>query len=225
MRMIAVYHKGEPARYISHLDVQRTLHRAFRRANLPIAFSQGFNPHPQISFASALSTGMAGDAEWFDVQLASDMEPQEFLDRVNAVMPMGLSVSDAFVAPEGFGTLASKLAAAEYIACVAFDRPVAGEALSSTIDTMLGGEIMMNKRTKSGIKPVDIRPQILGVFVTGIEGNQATLRVLGKLQADGGLRMELLLDALYDRLDARGTAKVTRTAMYFASDGPLPRLN
>ena len=69
MRMLAVYHKTESARYISHLDVQRTLQRAFRRAKLPLRFSEGFNPHPELSFASALATGTTSDAEWFDVEL------------------------------------------------------------------------------------------------------------------------------------------------------------
>ena len=66
MRMLAVYHKTESARYISHLDVQRTLQRAFRRAKLPLRFSEGFNPHPELSFASALATGTTSAAAWFD---------------------------------------------------------------------------------------------------------------------------------------------------------------
>ncbi len=224
MRMIAVYHKGEALKHISHLDIQRTLHRAFRRANLPLAYSQGFNPHPQLSFASALSTGVSSEAEWFEVQLSETVAPDAFMQQVNAVMPDGMRISDAFAAPENFGTLAAKTCAASYTAQIMFDAPVSDESLREALSALLSGEIIVNKRTKSGIKPVDIRPQILDVFVTGIVGNMVTLRVLGKLQADGGLRMELLLRALYDRLDAHGQANICRTAMYFTGDGPLPRL-
>ena len=224
MRMIAVYHKGEALKYISHLDIQRTLQRAFRRASLPLLYSQGFNPHPQLSFASALSTGVYSDAEWFEVQLAEDVAPETFLALLNAAMPDGMRVSGAFAAPENFGTLAAKTCAAEYAVRITLDQSLSGESLTEALTALLGGEIIVNKRTKSGIRPVDIRPQILEVSVTGIEGNTFALRVLGKLQADGGLRVELLLHALYDRLDATGHADICRTAMYFAGDGPLPRL-
>ena len=224
MRSAAIYHKGTAVRYTSHLDVQRMLQRSFRRAALPLAFSQGFNPHPQISFATALSTGMTGDAEWFDVTLTEPMETDVFMRRVNASMPTGFSVSDAFVVPEGFGSLSAKLAAAQYEAALTFDRAIAPETLQAALDELLSGEIIVNKRTKSGVRAVDIRPEIRKVIVTGIEGKRATLLILGKLQADGGLRVELLLDTLLDRLDANASADIRRTDVFFASDGLLPRL-
>ena len=224
MRMIAVYHKGPALKNISHLDVQRTLQRAFRRAGLPLAYSNGFNPHPLLSFATALATGTSSDCEWFDVELAESITPEEFISRVNAVLPEGFALSDALVAPEQFGTLSSKTAAAEYEARCYLDRPVGAEALEEALLGLLSGEIIVNKRTKSGVKPVDIRPQILSVSVTGVEGNDVSFRVLGRLQSDGGLRVELLLGALFDRLDAHGEVEIHRSAMFFAGDGPLPRL-
>ena len=224
MRMIAVYHKGKALADISHLDIQRTLQRAFRRAGLPMAYSQGFNPHPQLSFASALATGTTSDAEWFDVALAEALDPEMFLARVNAVMPEGMWLSDAFAAAENFGSLSAKTCAADYVAWVTFPCAVSAQALQQALDGLLGGQIIVNKRTKSGVRPVDIRPQIQKVSVAGIEGNNASLFVRGKLQADGGLRVELMLGALYDRLDAQGSARIHRAAMYFACDGPLPRL-
>ena len=203
--------------------MQRTLQRAFRRAQVPLAYSNGFNPHPQLSFASALSTGTTSDAEWFDVELSTEMEPEAFVRRVNAVLPDGFWLSNAWLAPEGFGSLSSKTCSALYDVTLEFDRPIAGEALQAALNGLLGGEIIVNKRTKSGVRPVDIRPQILKVSVTGIEGNSVTLQVQGRLQADGGLRVELLLGALYDRLDAHAAARIHRATMYFACDGPLPR--
>lgn len=224
MRIVACYHKAPALRYISHLDIQRTLQRAFRRADLPLAYSMGFNPHPQLSFASALPTGTTSDAEWFDVELDAQLAPEAFLARVNAVLPAGLWLDGAMAAPEGFGSLSAKTCAADYVARITFDRPIAGEALQAALDSLLGGEITVDKRTKSGVRLVDIRPQIQKVSVAEIEGREATLLVQGRLQADGGLRVELFLGALYDRLDAQGFARIHRAAMYFACDGPLPRL-
>ena len=224
MKLVAVYHKGRALAMISHLDVQRTLQRAFRRAGLPLLYSNGFNPHPQFSFATAAATGMSSDCEWFEVQLFEPIAPEEFVRRANAAMPEGMSVSDAFEPPEGFGSLSAKLRAALYRAEISFDSPVDGEKLKQTLEAMLSGEIVVNKRTKSGIRPVDMRPYILEVSVEEVGDGTAVLRVLGKLQADGGLRVDAFIDALLERLDAQATYALRRMRMYFAGDGFLPRL-
>ena len=224
MKLVAVYHKGRALAMISHLDVQRTLQRAFRRAGLPLLYSNGFNPHPQFSFATAAATGMSSDCEWFEVQLFEPIAPEEFVRRANTAMPEGMSVSDAFEPPEGFGSLSAKLRAALYRAEISFETPVDGEKLKQTLETMLSGEIVVNKRTKSGIRPVDMRPYILEVSVEEVGDGKAVLRVLGKLQADGGLRVDAFIDALLERLDAQATYTLHRMRMYFAGDGFLPRL-
>ena len=224
MRMLAVYHKAEAARFISHLDILRALQRAFRRAGLPLRYSDGFNPHPELSFASALATGMTSDAEWFEVELTQDMTPEAFVSAVNPVMPRGLSVSDAREMPLGIKTLTSCTRAAEYRITISTEQEFEKDLLEETLHGLLSGEIIVNKRTKSGIKPVDIRPQVLRAIVEGIEKDTITLRVLGQLQADGGLRAELFAGALLDRLDAQGSVRIHRTAMFFDSDGSLPRI-
>ena len=101
---------------------------------------------------------------------------------------------------------------------------VSKEKLNRTLEEMLSGEIIINKRTKGGVRPVDMRPYILRVSVEQVEDEKAVLRVLGKLQADGGLRVDALIDALLERLDAHASYVLHRTNMYFAEDGLLPRL-
>ena len=224
MKLIAAYHKGNEIAMISHLDIQRTLQRAFRRAGIPLLYSNGFNPHPQFSFATAAATGMSSEAEWFEVQLSEEMNPTEFVRRANESMPQGMSVSGAFVAPENFGSLSAKLRAAGYRIDLAFTEAVSEEKLQSSLEEMLLGEIIINKRTKGGIKPVDMRPYILRVSVGQVEGEKTALLVLGKLQADGGLRVDAFIDALLERLDAHAAYEIHRTHMYFAEDGLLPHL-
>jgi len=224
MKLIAAYHKGQEIAMISHLDIQRTLQRAFRRANLPLLYSNGFNPHPQFSFATAAATGMSSCCEWFEVQLSEEIDPTEFTRRANLVMPQGMLISGAFTAPENFGSLSAKLRAAEYRVSFQFEAPVSREKLDEVLEAMLAGEIIIQKRTKGGIKPVDMRPYILRVSVGQVEGDTAALLVLGKLQADGGLRVDAFIDALLERLDAHGAYEIQRTNMYFAEDGLLPHL-
>ena len=224
MKLIAAYQKGNEIAMISHLDIQRTLQRAFRRAGIPLLYSNGFNPHPQFSFATAAATGMSSECEWFEVQLSEDMAPEEFVRRANEVMPQGMRVSGAFAAPENYGSLSAKLRAAEYRINIQFEEPVLKEKLADQLEAMLTGEIIIQKRTKGGIRPVDMRPYILRVSVGQVEGDQAALLVLGKLQADGGLRVDAFIDALLERLDAHAAYEIHRTNMYFAEDGLLPHL-
>ena len=224
MKLIAAYQKGNEIAMISHLDIQRTLQRAFRRAGIPLLYSNGFNPHPQFSFATAAATGMSSDCEWFEVQLSEEMAPEEFVRRANGVMPQGMRVSGAFIVPENYGSLSAKLRAAEYRIDLQFVEPVSKEKLAETLEAMLTGEIIIQKRTKGGIRPVDMRPYILRVSVGQVEGEQAALFVLGKLQADGGLRVDAFIDALLERLDAHGAYEIHRMNLYFAEDGLLPHL-
>ena len=70
MRMLGVFLKGERVRHIGHLDIQRAVQRGLRRSGLPVAYSNGFNPHILVTFASALSTGACGKREIMDVKMA-----------------------------------------------------------------------------------------------------------------------------------------------------------
>ena len=224
MRMIARFRKGESLKHISHLDVQRTLQRALRRAGIPVAYSNGFNPHILISFATALGTGILSEAEWFDVELSEKMEPNAFLQSMRRILPEDLMVLEAFPAPDGFGTLSSHTRSSLYEACVSWDRPVDPERFQGFLEKLLSGEIIVQKRTKGGIRPVDIRPQIYGVAVKEVQGNQTVLSIHGRLQTDGSLRVGHLLDALADCFGGSYQSVVVRKEIYYESEGLLPEL-
>ncbi|MBP2644669.1 MAG: hypothetical protein H6Q75_109 [Firmicutes bacterium] len=84
--------KGEEIRYISHLDYARTIERALRRSKLPMAYSEGFNPHMKFSFASALSVGVASQAEYMEVELKEPMDAAEFSARLARTLPPAITV-------------------------------------------------------------------------------------------------------------------------------------
>ena len=89
------FRKEGRARYISHLDLNRTMTRAVRRAGLPIWYTEGFNRHPYLTFASPLSLGYEGERETMDIRLEQKMDLDELAKRLDAVMPEGLSVIGA----------------------------------------------------------------------------------------------------------------------------------
>lgn len=198
MRIIASFYKHEQVMFVSHLDMQRLFQRAFRRADLPLAYSNGFNPHPLLSFATALSVGYTSDCEYFDVMLSEYVSPAEFKRRVNAVLPQGVHIVDAVDAGEFKASLTPLMRSAEYDIELEFAESVPREAFYAAVDEILnGGEIIVSKKTKGGIKDVDIRPMLLGLSVSEFGGRTAKLRLRGKLTAEGGLSPELLLGAFY----------------------------
>lgn len=225
MRIIAAFQKDREISYTSHLDVQRTLQRAFRRAELPLAYSKGFNPHPKLSFATALATGYTSDGEWFEVELEQPIEIADFVVRVNAALPDGMRIVDAFEADDSIDTLSKLTRAARYTLTLHFDAPVTLEEVTDAVQTIMDSkELIVDKKTKSGVKPTDIRPDILEANVKGGSENTAILDVVGTLTAAGGLRAESYVRVLFDRLHRNGYFTAHRTRLYFAGSDRLARL-
>jgi radical SAM-linked protein len=113
-RMRVTFARGEPLRYISHLDLMRFWERALRRAGLQVAYTEGFSPHPQISLGAPLPVGTTGEAELMDVFLAEPVEPQEFVERLRRQCPPGVTVVAAEEVPLTLPSIQSQLRAATY---------------------------------------------------------------------------------------------------------------
>ena len=84
--------KGEEIRYISHLDYAGVMERAIRRAKLPAAYSEGFNPHIKMAFASALSLGVVSEAEYMDFELTRPLCQPEVFEKLSQALPEGVKL-------------------------------------------------------------------------------------------------------------------------------------
>jgi radical SAM-linked protein len=87
--------KGEEIRYISHLDYASAMERAIIRAKLPVAYSEGFNPHMKISFASALAVGVTSQAEYIDIECKAEIDVNQAVEHLKATLPMGICIKGA----------------------------------------------------------------------------------------------------------------------------------
>ena len=173
MRMLAVFEKGERLRHIGHLDIMRAMQRALRRSGLPAAYSNGFNPHILLTFASALSTGASGARELMEVTLARDVTPEEFLAAMNRALPPEMQLSEARPLPERHPALMASVRAADY--SLRIPDGAAREALAAAVPAYLARtEIVTERKTKSGVKPCDIGPAVLALEGTA-EGLHAVL--------------------------------------------------
>ena len=93
-------HKGEELRFLSHLDFAQAVERMIRRAEIKMAYSEGFNPHMKISFSSALALGVTAEAEYIDMDVLEEDTLESIMERLNRVAPHGLEVLGGKVMPE-----------------------------------------------------------------------------------------------------------------------------
>lgn len=169
MRMLGVFEKNERVRHIGHLDIQRAVQRGLRRSGLPVAYSNGFNPHILVSFASALSTGSCGKKEIMDVRMAEDVNEEEFLIRMNAAMPPEMQLSAARAVDDHHPALTACLKAGTYE--MRFRNSAQADRLISAIEPMMMREtIPVMRKTKKGISEVDMKPLIIS-----LRGEKTTL--------------------------------------------------
>ncbi|HHT36543.1 MAG: TIGR03936 family radical SAM-associated protein [Candidatus Wallacebacter cryptica] len=105
---------GETGRFISHLDVLRLMERSVRRAALPIEYSEGFNPIPKMSFASALPVGVTSNCEYVDLKMSADVDGCEATAALNSVLPQGFRILDAVNVPDRSEALMSIVNTAQY---------------------------------------------------------------------------------------------------------------
>ena len=162
MRIVAVFEKSERIRHIGHLDIQRAVQRGLRRSGLPVAYSNGFNPHILITFASALSTGACGKRELMDVKMAESVTEAEFLEKMNGAMPPELRVLEAHAVDDHFPALMASVRAAGYDLLIR--DADAGRRLMNAIPEMMAEEqIPAVRKTKTGMRECDIKPLILGL--------------------------------------------------------------
>lgn len=113
-RLRVTYRKGGPARYVAHLDIMRTWERAIRRAQLPLAYTQGFSPHARISLAAPLPVGTEGERELLDVLLVEAVSPEEACSRLAAALPDGLDVVEVAEIGERLPSLQSTMRSGRY---------------------------------------------------------------------------------------------------------------
>ena len=224
MRIIAKFEKREGVRFISHLDVQSLFQRAFRRANIPVAFSQGFNPHSLLSFATALTVGSTSSAEWLDIKMEQEMDPQAFLEQVNVQLPPGIAVVEACAADETLPTLSSLMAAAAYDVTLEFAASVTLERLQEAANELQSGAIWVEKHTKAGVRKVDIRPQLYVLEAQTLPDGTAGLRITGQLNVNGSLNVALLLKEYEKKLSLEFDYRQHRREIFSADGAVMPKM-
>jgi radical SAM-linked protein len=148
-------------RFASHLDVARAFERGVRRAELPVAYSAGFTPHPKISYAGGAPTGVASEAEYLSLALTSRYEADTVRERLNAALPDGI---DVIVVTEDAGGLpASRLTASEWQVILPGLTP---EVVAPAVEKFLALEhVPVERLTNKGVRRMDARSAVVALEV------------------------------------------------------------
>ncbi|MDD3958657.1 MAG: DUF2344 domain-containing protein [Clostridiaceae bacterium] len=206
--------------YIGHLDLMRTFERTLRRAELPVAYSLGYNPRPTLIFALPLGVGIAASEDVADIFFSEKLDPSEVTARFNAKAPPGLRAVFAREIPESGKSVMSLVTAASY-------RITAPDLKSALDELMLRDEILVTKKAKGKATITDIRPLVLSVTESDESENSVDLLVYAG--SSRNLRPDLLLSACVEtgKIDERAAlnAEVLRTGLYTGQYPDLRRLS
>ena len=144
-------------RYISHLDLCRTLNSAFLRSGVPIWYTQGFNPRPKMVFALTVSVGSESEAEFLDIRITHEMSEGEIAKRLQAVLTTDLQILEVYRPT----TKLQEVAESEY--CIYTERELDPEAVQRALQSPM----IVTVHGKKGDKEKDILEQIVSVEVQG----------------------------------------------------------
>jgi len=187
------YAKRGRLRFSSTRDFARALERALRRADVPMAFSGGFHPHPLISYANAAPTGTASEAEYFEIRVTERVDPEAVRLALDEALPEGLDVVEV-VQAAGPGSLADRLEGSEWQIVVRGADP---QDVSDAVAGYLACEVAEATRTfKTGPRTFDTRGAVLAMAVTGVDDEGcAILRVVAR-HSTPAVRPDDILTAL-----------------------------
>jgi radical SAM-linked protein len=187
MRIQITFSKQGPLRYTGHLDLHKLWERAARRAELPLAYSQGFRPQPKMNIASALPLGFSSRCELVDMRLEQEIPLEGLAEKLNDTMPEGIRVTHINQVDERSPALQTQVVSAEYE--VTAKETGFGSGLKERIDSVLeSGSILRIRRNKE----YDLRPLIEDLKL--LSDNKIFMRLASRERATG--RPEEVLDAL-----------------------------
>lgn len=188
------FRRGEEIKYISHLDLIRVWMRAFRRAGVELAYSEGFNPHPRLSLAAPLALGVIGLSELIDVYTVKPLSGHALVSMAAPQLPSGLEIEQVVSIPLDLPTLQSQLRFAEYVVqVVAADVSI----VQHGIENLLRMESLpWEHRRDDDVKSYDLRMLINDLWLNSFNDGVAMLGMKLRCDSNGAGRPEQVSRAL-----------------------------
>lgn len=199
MRLIVKYERREDVRFISQLDILRTVHRALRRADIPVAYSEGFNPQPKVSFGFALSVGLISYGEYMDIHLTCDISPETFISSMNAVMPKGIVLTEAALAGEKTPKMGKMIDCAKFETIFNCEN---ADIFEAKLNDFFGRDsIVIERHTKKGTSQADVKNYVYFNQTEIIDGTHVKLVTIQALSEEMSVRIDDIVSAIANYAD------------------------
>ena len=195
------FNKEKDMIYISHLDLQKLLQRAFRRAQIDLVYSQGFNPHPKISYGNAIALGTESYGEYFDVEIACDIQIDEYIKRMNETLPEGIKFLKAIEIDAKTESLSSIIEYGKYRFIMDNEKSFDYNYIFDKVKEFMGKEeIIITKKNKKGkLVEVNIRELIKEFKVSKVDEKivfEATLSTGSKANLNTNIFIPKILEVI-----------------------------
>lgn len=206
MKVRIKFKKSGSMIFIGHLDVMRYFQKAIRRADIDIAYSQGFNPHQIMSFAAPLGVGLYSDGEYLDIECNSVTSSKDMEQKLNSVMVEGFEIINVRSLPENVGNAMASVAAAKYEVRLRYDSIKDFDYIGQLAGFYKQEQILVKKQTKKSEKELDIKPHIYELSVCYEEDTDSNSNTIFKpvftmmvdASSSGNIKPSLVLQAFYD---------------------------
>jgi len=187
--------KSGPVRFIGHLDLMSLFAMAIKRAALPIAYSEGFNPHQLISFALPLSLGYYSNGEYVDIALKTDVNCKKLVEALNQNLPDGLMLIAAKAIHPGEKSGAALVSACAYKVLLPEAHRVSVEVAKNFISQ---DTIVISKKTKKSVADIDILPDIYHFELQEKDGLVTEINMRISAGPNRSIRADSVMKALFD---------------------------
>lgn len=194
-RLRIKFSRGEELKYISHLDIIRLWERALRRARIPLAYSEGFSPHPRLSIAAPLALGITSEAELMDLFLERRILPSLLHKALPPQLPSGIALLEVQSVSPAAPSLQSQVRFAEYRVELVTDKNE--EAILGALDAFLEREsIPWQHARDTGLRQYDLRPLVEDLWLMKYSAGVCSLGLRLRLDSQGAGRPEQVVAAL-----------------------------
>ncbi len=219
MKIRMKFSKEGRIKFVGHLDLLRLFQRAIKSAQIPVAYSQGFNPHPLLYFAQALSVGITSQGEYIDVHLEQDVGPEWIKDQMNDILPEGLKIQDVYILLEDSKTCMALVDGSSYTITVSKDS--AGGQFKEESDGFYSQEEILTKRiSKKKAKIINIK-EFIYEFKISEDEDDYIIHVILAAGSRKNLNAKLFIEAFIDHSKLDLVYGIHRTELFSLEDDNL----
>ena len=219
MKLRLKFSKEGRIKFVGHLDLLRLFQRVIKSAQIPMAYSQGFNPHPLLYFAQALSVGITSEGEYLDIHLEEDVDPAWVKNQMNSILAEGLKIQKVSILKEESKTCMALIDASSY--SIYINKDSSNEGILELSQAFYGQEeILVTRKTKKKERVINIKEFI---YDFQIEENEDHYRMNVTLAAGSrkNLNAKLFIEAFIKASDLELAYQIHREELFALEDGAL----